>query len=153
MEYTPKSLQQPKQPRKTTYGIGIEHRPNEFGMTHGPIPYVNELLEVAPFDNKARIIRFNENYTDDVIYTWNENHWESVVESVIELESVVVKSESLKTEIDRLLSIIAEVHAWAVCWSIASPADMMQNIERIVTITTPISQNTTITHITKHNYK
>jgi hypothetical protein len=140
MDYTPKSLQQPKQPRKITYGIGIEHRPNEFGMTHGPIPNIDELLEVAPFDNKARIIRFNENYTEDIIYIWNENRWESWEESA-------PKIDLLKAEIDRLLSIIAEVHAWAVCWSITSPADMMQNIERIVTITTPISQNTTINEL------
>jgi hypothetical protein len=135
MDYTPKSLQQPKQPRKITYGIGIEHHPNEFGMTHGPVPNIDELLKVVPFDNKTRIIRFNENHTEDVIYIWNENHWESIIESA-------PKIDLLKSEINRLLSIIAEVHAWAVCWSIASPADMMQNIERIVTITIPISQNT-----------
>lgn len=37
----------------------------------------------------------------------------------------------------RMRDIISEVHAWAVCAAIASPADMAQNFPRIVEITSP----------------
>jgi len=40
-------------------------------------------------------------------------------------------------EAERLKSALAEVHAWAVCAPIASPADMAQNLPRIIEITSP----------------
>lgn len=45
-----------------------------------------------------------------------------------------------ETENRRLLDIIDEVHSWAVCACISTPEDMMQNIPRIVEITTPNEQ-------------
>jgi len=41
------------------------------------------------------------------------------------------------SEEDRLRAIISEVHSWAGCASIATPEDMMQNIDRIIEITNP----------------
>lgn len=40
-------------------------------------------------------------------------------------------------EAERLKSVLAEVHAWAVCAPIASPDDMAQNFPRIIEITSP----------------
>jgi hypothetical protein len=42
-----------------------------------------------------------------------------------------------KAEIARLLAVVDEVHAWAVCGCIATPDDMAKNLPRIVEITTP----------------
>ena len=42
-----------------------------------------------------------------------------------------------QAEIDRLRSIVDEVHAWAVCAPICTDSDMMGNIERIIEITSP----------------
>lgn len=39
------------------------------------------------------------------------------------------------SEVARLRAVVNEVHAWAVCGAIAPPTDMMQNLERIVEIT------------------
>lgn len=41
-------------------------------------------------------------------------------------------------EIERLRSIIDEIHGWAVCYAIASPQDMAQNFPRIIEITDPL---------------
>lgn len=40
-------------------------------------------------------------------------------------------------EIEALQKIVAEVHAWAVCGAVATPEDMVQNLSRIVHITSP----------------
>lgn len=42
-----------------------------------------------------------------------------------------------KAEIARLLAVVDEVHAWAVCGCIATPEDMVENLPHIVEITTP----------------
>ena len=43
----------------------------------------------------------------------------------------------VETENKRLRDIIDEIHAWAVCSCIATPEDMMQNMPRVVEITSP----------------
>ena len=43
----------------------------------------------------------------------------------------------VETENKRLRDIIDEIHAWAVCYCIATPEDMMQNMPRVVEITSP----------------
>lgn len=75
-EYIPKSLRPspgPK-PREVMFGIGIEKNTNEFGMTHGPFPTSDNLLEVVPEDNSC-IIRFNADHTETVIWRWKKDRW------------------------------------------------------------------------------
>jgi hypothetical protein len=60
--------------RDIVYAIGIEHKPNSFGMTHGPHTDIKEMLEVCPTDNKSVILRFNLDGTDDILYRWNETN-------------------------------------------------------------------------------
>ena len=43
----------------------------------------------------------------------------------------------VETENKRLRDIIDEIHAWSVCSCIATPEDMMQNMHRVVEITSP----------------
>jgi hypothetical protein len=42
------------------YAIGIEHSPNEFGMTNGPHFDVGLMLEVPPPDSRAVILCFSK---------------------------------------------------------------------------------------------
>lgn len=44
-------------------------------------------------------------------------------------------------EIDALRERLQEVHGWAVCAPLSRPADMMQNISRIVEVTGPEYQH------------
>lgn len=49
------------------YAVGIEHRPGEFGMTHGPNPNLGAMLEVYPPDPKAKIICFAKDGSEERI--------------------------------------------------------------------------------------
>lgn len=49
------------------------------------------------------------------------------------------QQEMLAREVLRLLSVVDEVHSWAVCAGITDAADMAQNFPRIVEITGPAS--------------
>ena len=76
-KYTPESLRtkQSKMRRESImYGIGIEHTRNEFGMIDGTTNDIFELLETEGA-HKERIIRFNEDGTDDVLYKWALGAW------------------------------------------------------------------------------
>jgi hypothetical protein len=42
------------------YAIGIEHSPNEFGMTNGPHFDVGLMLEIPPPDSRAVILCFSK---------------------------------------------------------------------------------------------
>ena len=81
-EYRPSSLR-PKQPETRTevvYAIGYEDRKSSvlnttsYGMTHGPTPNLNNMLEVVPDEDTrtAYIIRFNLDGTDEPIYQWHK---------------------------------------------------------------------------------
>ncbi len=65
----------------TTYAIGIEHKPNEFGMTHGPTTNLQEMLDVMGEEN-ACIIEFlptmdrRDEPINNIIYRWKDLHWE-----------------------------------------------------------------------------
>ena len=80
--HKPKALR-PQKPtklerRKTVmYGAGYEYEPGDFGMFAGPTPSLKKILEEIPEKPKARIIRFNLDMTDEVIYRWNriEEMW------------------------------------------------------------------------------
>ena len=45
---------------------------------------------------------------------------------------------SMLHEVERLRTIVAEVHDWAVCSCLTTPEDMYRNFPRIVEITTPV---------------
>ena len=76
----------PKRKKEIRYGIGIEHTPKSIGMTDGPFLTLVEALETIPdtqpsqdlnipINAQYKIIRFNEDGTDDVIYFWSTDHW------------------------------------------------------------------------------
>jgi hypothetical protein len=72
--YKPGSLSANHNSRKEViYAIGIEHKPNSFGMTHGPHSDIKEMLEVCP-EPKSALIRFNLDGTEDVLYRWDETN-------------------------------------------------------------------------------
>lgn len=49
------------------YAIGIQHRPGEMGMTHGPTPNFDEMLAVVPADYKCLLLQFDTDGTEKVI--------------------------------------------------------------------------------------
>jgi len=79
-EYTPRHLRpvKPEPTRERMFAIGEEHRPHEFGMWHGPNRKEEEMLEIEGKSSKSCIIRFNEDYTEDVIWRWHRDRWISV---------------------------------------------------------------------------
>jgi len=60
--------------RPLSYAVGIEHAPGQYGMTDGPFPTIHFALQVLG-QNKGRIIRFNSDGTDTVIFRWHKNRW------------------------------------------------------------------------------
>ena len=61
--------------REVTYGCGTEHRPGEFGMWWGPFPEEQYALEAAGRTLNDVIIRFNADWTDDVLWRWDGSGW------------------------------------------------------------------------------
>jgi hypothetical protein len=57
------------------YGIGIEDASGNFGMTHGPTPELQKLLEVVPKFPLSKILELGEQ--NRVIFNWNsdEKKW------------------------------------------------------------------------------
>lgn len=77
--YVPTALRPPK-PRiyPVRFAIGIEHRPNEFGMTDGPAAQESEMLEVIPSEPNSFILRFNADGTHDRLWRWENNAWHRI---------------------------------------------------------------------------
>jgi alpha-ketoglutarate-dependent taurine dioxygenase len=73
--YKPKTLRETKLERrdKRMYGIGIEHEPGEFGMLSGPSEKIRPMLETIG-EKGHRILRFNRDGTDEVLYRWSVRH-------------------------------------------------------------------------------
>jgi len=61
--------------RELMYGIGIQHGPHEFGMLHGPWPNLKMALETVGGDERAAIIRFNPNMSEEILYVWRKDRW------------------------------------------------------------------------------
>jgi hypothetical protein len=84
-QYIPQALRvaEPRiQPtRAVQYAIGIEHAPDEFGMTDGPFETVDDLLETVQSDDRACIIRFNADWTETVLWRWARDRWVSEEDS------------------------------------------------------------------------
>jgi len=55
------------------YGIGIETTPGSIGMTHGPSPSLNDMLDIVGSDN-AVIIKFVGDI-DTILYRWDGDMW------------------------------------------------------------------------------
>ncbi|HDZ25752.1 MAG TPA: hypothetical protein ENH65_04480 [Candidatus Aminicenantes bacterium] len=85
--YQPTHLRPPETKKigrdEIMYAIGEEHSPGEFGMWAGPIPIEKAMLEMEGESDKSRIIRFNKDGTDAVIWKWNDEDlvWEEFDES------------------------------------------------------------------------
>jgi len=84
--YVPKMLgtedKRMETPRPIVYGVGIEHRPGDFGMTHGLTTDVKEMLEVVPDEVfeagsgvRVCLLRFNSDGTEQVLYVWRDQAW------------------------------------------------------------------------------
>jgi hypothetical protein len=84
--YVPKKLgmeqEQVDTVRPILYGIGIEHKPNDFGMTHGLATDVKDMLEVVPDETfepshgeRVCLLRFNSDGTDEILYVWRGQAW------------------------------------------------------------------------------
>ena len=85
-EYIPSCLRKKEDgiPRNIIYAIGEEHKPGEFGMWKGPTLAERDMLESVGRSDKSCIIRFNDDYTEDVIWRWKRKRWvsEALVEEV-----------------------------------------------------------------------
>ena len=67
--------QETPSPREVTYAIGTENSPGEFGMKHDPNPDEQCMLEQAGTTLNDVIIRFNADWTDDVLWRWDGGGW------------------------------------------------------------------------------
>ncbi|MCI0422269.1 MAG: hypothetical protein L0312_24080 [Acidobacteria bacterium] len=65
-----------KLPRPLRYGVGIQEKPGSFGMLHGPCERLQTCLDVYPDDDRACVVRFNTDGSDEVIYRWMGDYWE-----------------------------------------------------------------------------
>lgn len=76
MEHVPGALRPPirNTPGEVMYAIGIEYAPGNFGMTHGPAPTQEELLEVVP-DDGAVLLRLNSDAQNEVLWRWAGDRW------------------------------------------------------------------------------
>jgi len=75
--YQPKHLRpQPNaklKPREVTYALGEEHYPDSFGMWDGPTPSLQYVLNTEGQSSNSRLIRFNADGTDEVLYHWDNS--------------------------------------------------------------------------------
>lgn len=63
--------------RLVKYAIGIEYSLNVYGMYWGPSLSIQDMLDQIGVEN-ACIIRFNADWTDDVLWRWDKDRWVSV---------------------------------------------------------------------------
>lgn len=76
--YVPSALRPPAPPPRDeiTFAVGVETDPGTFGMIGGPWPALADALEFVPgpenwlHGRPVRVVRFNRDGTDEVIYTW-----------------------------------------------------------------------------------
>ena len=64
--------------RDIKYAIGIQSNEHELGMIHGPVSNIMDMLNIIGFDNQ-HIIRFNSDETDDILYSWDTDNGEWVL--------------------------------------------------------------------------
>lgn len=44
-------------------------------MTNGPTSIESIMLEIVPTKENSFIIRFNSDYTEDILWKWKEDRW------------------------------------------------------------------------------
>ena len=75
-EYIPLKLRKKiNVPRKVAYAIGVEEDSGCFAMTDGPTSIESIMLEIVPTKENSFIIRFNSDYTEDILWKWKEDRW------------------------------------------------------------------------------
>jgi hypothetical protein len=85
-EYIPISLRKEKpvmkRERQLGYSVCFEFNDGTFAKWAGPYPELGTALEVIPAAreegfhfNDARIVRQNEDYSDDALYRWQDDKW------------------------------------------------------------------------------
>jgi len=78
MRYKPSFLREPDEPATPIkYGIGIEHKPNEFGMIQGPFNNVEESLECLGEENSYIL----ELPSGRKLWRWidRDSEWEEII--------------------------------------------------------------------------
>lgn len=87
--YVPNSMgiEENVTPRPIMYAIGHEYRPGEWGMTHGLVADVKDMLDTVPNEIleppksvRTCIIRYNSDGTDTVLYKWQDKAWVRICE-------------------------------------------------------------------------
>ena len=75
-EYIPLELRKEiNKSRKVAYAIGVEEDSGCFAMTNGPASKELIMLETVPTKENSFIIRFNSDYTEDILWKWKEDRW------------------------------------------------------------------------------
>ena len=75
-EYIPSKLRkETKKLRKVFYAIGVKEDSESFAMTNGPASKELIMLETVPTKENSFIIRFNSDYTEDILWKWKEDRW------------------------------------------------------------------------------
>ena len=75
-EYIPLELRKKRNElRKVFYAIGVKEDSESFAMTNGPTSKESIMLETVPAKENSFIIRFNGDYTEDVLWEWKEDRW------------------------------------------------------------------------------
>ena len=75
-EYIPLELRKEiNKSRKVAYAIGVEKDSGCFAMTNGPASKELIMLETVPIKENSFIIRFNSDYTEDILWKWKEDRW------------------------------------------------------------------------------
>jgi hypothetical protein len=69
-------LAQPRRPIR--YAVGREVGPGEFAMWAGPWPIEETALEIVGNCSQDRVIRYNSDGTEVVLWTWHTDRWTSV---------------------------------------------------------------------------
>jgi hypothetical protein len=63
--------------RQITYAIGDYNR-GRYAMWFGPHPDEMEMLEEPGHNNSSRIIRFNQDGTETILWKWKVDRWVKV---------------------------------------------------------------------------
>ena len=75
-EYIPSKLRKEiNKSRKVAYAIGVEEDSGCFAMTNRPTSNESIMLEKVPTKENSFIIRFNSDYTEDILWKWKEDRW------------------------------------------------------------------------------
>lgn len=60
-------------PDEVVYAVGVERKPGQFGMTHGPTPTLQRMLEVCS-EPGGVLFKFTGE-REEVLYRWKDGGW------------------------------------------------------------------------------